>query len=70
MVTIGILELTTVQKMKFSIMDFFSECDQIRSFLRIWSHLLKKFLMENVIFCAVHSNIYDSAFFEKSSRKK
>ena len=70
MVTIGILELTTVQKMKFSIMDFFSECDQIRSFLRIWSHLLKKFLMENVIFCAVHSNINDSAFFEKSSRKK
>ena len=70
MVTSGILELTTVQKMKFSIMDFFSECDQIRSFLRIWSHLLKKFLMENVIFCAVHSNIYDSAFFEKSSRKK
>ena len=70
MVTSGLLELTTVQKMKFSIMDFFSECDQIRSFLRIWSHLLKKFLMENVIFCAVHSNIYDSAFFEKSSRKK
>ena len=70
MVTSGLLELTTVQKMKFSIMDFFSEWDQIRSFLRIWSHLLKKFLMENVIFCAVHSNIYDSAFFEKSSRKK
>ena len=32
--------------MKFSIKDFFSKCDQIRSFLRIWSHLLKKFLME------------------------
>ena len=40
----------TAQKMKFSIKDFFSECDQIRSFLRIWSHLLKKSLMENFIF--------------------
>ena len=45
------------QKMKFSIKGFFSKCDQIRSFLRIWSHLLKKFLMENFIFCAV--NMYD-----------
>ena len=26
-------------------------CDQIRSFLRIWSHLLRKSLMENFIFC-------------------
>ena len=25
----------------------------MRTFLRIWSHLLKKFLMENFIFCAV-----------------
>ena len=40
----------TVQKMKFSIKDFFSKCDQIRSFLRIWSHLRKKPLMENFIF--------------------
>ena len=39
--------------MKFSIKDFFSKCDQIRSFLRIWSHLLKKSLMENFIFRAV-----------------
>ena len=39
--------------MKFFIKDFFSKCDQIRSFLRIWSHLLKKYLMENFIFCAV-----------------
>ena len=39
--------------MKFSIKDFFGKCDQIRSFLRIWSHLLKKSLMENFIFCAV-----------------
>ena len=39
---------------EFSIKDFFSKCDQIRSFLRIiWSHLLKKTLMENFIFCKV-----------------
>ena len=43
----------TAQKMKFSIKDFFSKCDQIRSFLHIWSHLLTKSLMENFIFCAV-----------------
>ena len=42
----------TAQKRKFSIKDFFSKCDQIRSFLRIWSHLLKKSLMKNFIFCA------------------
>ena len=36
--------------MKFSIKDFFSKCDQIRRKLRIWSHLLKKFLMENSFF--------------------
>ena len=43
----------TAQKMKFPIKDFFSKCDQIRSFLRIWSHLLKKSLKENFIFCAL-----------------
>ena len=43
----------TAQKMKFFIMDFFSKCDQIRSFLWIWSHLLKKYLMKNFIFCAI-----------------
>ena len=43
----------TAQEMKFSIKDFFSKYDQIRRKLRIWSHLLKKYLMENFIFCAV-----------------
>ena len=47
--------LTLHKKMKFYIKDFLSKCDQIRSFLRIWSHLLKKSLMENFIFCAVLS---------------
>ena len=46
------------QNMKFSIKDFFSECDQIHRKLRFWSHLLKKSLMENFIFCAVCQNSY------------
>ena len=45
--------LDTAQKMKFTIKDFFSKCDQIRKKLRIWSRLLKKSLKENFIFCAV-----------------
>ena len=44
------------QKMKFSIKDLSSKCDQIRRKLRIWSHLLKKPLMYNFIFCAVIFN--------------
>ena len=44
----------TAQKMKFPIKDFLGKCDQIRRFLRIWSHLLKKSLIENFIFCAVY----------------
>ena len=43
----------TAMRMKFSITDFFSKCDQIRRKLRILSHLLKKSLMENFIFCLV-----------------
>ena len=43
----------TAQKMKFYIKDFFSKCDQIRRKLWIWSHLLKKSLIESLIFCAV-----------------
>ena len=43
--------------MKFSIKDFFSKYDEIRIFLRIWSHILKKSLMENFIFDAVQVDI-------------
>ena len=43
----------TARKKKFSINDFFQQCDQICSFLPIWSHSLKISLMENLIFCAV-----------------
>ena len=38
--------------MKFSIEDIFSKCDQILRNLRIWSHLLKKSLMENFFLCS------------------
>ena len=58
---------STAQKMKFSIKDFFRKCDQICKKLRIWSHLLNKFLMENFIFCAVKRT--NSAEFEKGSLK-
>ena len=36
---------------------FFSKYDQIRRNLQIWSHLLKKTLMENFIFGAVIRNV-------------
>ena len=46
-----IFTVNTAQKIKFSIKDFFSKCDQIQfPALRIWSHLLNKSLMENFIF--------------------
>ena len=51
--------------MKFSIKDFFSKCEQIRSFLRIWSHLQQKPLMKNFIFCAV-KYIFRSTLFTQS----
>ena len=46
--------VTTAQTMKSSITNFLSKCNQIPKKLRIWSHLLKKSVMENLIFCAVH----------------
>ena len=43
--------------MKFCIKDFFGKCDHIRSFLRIWWHLLKKFLIQYFIFWIVKCNL-------------
>ena len=45
-------DMTTTQKMKFFVKDFLSKCDQIHRKLWIWSHLLKKSLMEDFVFCA------------------
>ena len=50
----------TAQKMKSSISDFFTKCDQIHRKLRIWSHFLKESLMEKPHFlCSVRSWIYN-----------
>ena len=49
----GIPQTVTAQKMKFYTNNFFNKRDQIRRKLRIWLHLLKKFLMESFIFCGV-----------------
>ena len=57
--------INTLILRKFSIKDFFSKYDQIRRKLRVWSHLLKKSLMEDFlrisvfitfisIICSVH----------------
>ena len=56
--------------MKFSINDFFSKYDQIRRKLRIWSHLLKKSLAENFIFCAVRLVIGGKAGKETTESSK
>ena len=45
----------TPQKMKFSMKDCFSKCDQVHRKLCFWSHLLKKYLMDNFSFCAVRN---------------
>ena len=39
--------------MKFCVKNSFSKCGQIRGELRIWSHLLNKYLMEDFNFCKV-----------------
>ena len=48
----------TAQKIKLSIKDFFSKCEQIRRKLQIWSHLLKKSLMKNFIFYTVNTVLF------------
>ena len=43
------------EDIKLSVKDFFGKSDQFgKSFLQIWSHLLKKFSTEKFIFCAVY----------------
>ena len=43
---------------KFSIKEFLQKFYQIRSFIPIWSRLVKKSLMENFIFCVVYPAIF------------
>ena len=60
----SIKEDITAQKIKFSIEDFLSKCDQIRRKLRIWSYLPKKSLMVTTqktaffVLCIVQFKIY------------
>ena len=49
--------LLTAQKMKLFLKGFFCKCDQIRSFLQIWSYLLKKFVIGKFIFWAVYCSV-------------
>ena len=60
-------KIVTAQKMRFSIPDFFSKCDQTCSFLWIWAHLLKKSLMENFSFCAVCIGFLYAWYLEKAT---
>ena len=46
-------EINNAQKMKFSVKDFSSKCDQIRRKSWIWSYFPKKSFMENFIFFAI-----------------
>ena len=48
-----VMTFYTTQTMKFSTKDFFIKCGQIHRKRLIGSHLLKKYLMENFIFCAL-----------------
>ena len=50
----GLMWIHNVQKMKFSIKDFFSKRDQICRKLRIWSHLPKRKLH---FLCSAMSNL-------------
>ena len=52
---------------------FFRKYDKIGKRLRIWSHLLKKFLMENFIFCRVEIFLAGGdalVYFAEPMRKK
>ena len=60
----------TTQKIKFSITDFFSKCDQICRKLWIWLHLTKKPVMENLIFCTVFNETHVPHMIREISTEK
>ena len=51
------------KKGSFPLKYFFSKYDQIWRFLQIWSHLVKRFLIQNFIFYAMSIISADSASF-------
>ena len=69
----SLFHISQRKKCSFSFGHLFSKCDQICSFLRIWSHLLKKSLIENFIFCAVflyRSKPTTRCFSTKNNKKR
>ena len=56
----ALLQYFTAQKMKLSIKNFFSKCDQIRRKLHIWSHLMKNSLMEIFLKFPQKSSIFST----------
>ena len=54
--------------MKFFIKYFFIKCDQIHRKLRIWSHLLKKSLMENLFFVQCQELLFKGPPLSRSSK--
>ena len=55
---------------KFPIKDLFSECDQILSFPRIWSHLLKKSFIQNFNFCDASTGDWGGSNFSENQKRK
>ena len=55
----------SAQKMKFSIKDLFSKCDQIRRKQQIWSHLLKKSLKGKLHFLCSGNKIASDILLNK-----
>ena len=55
----------SAQKMKFSIKDLFSKCDQIRRKQQIWSHLLKKSLKGKLHFLCSGNKISSDILLNK-----
>ena len=45
--------ILATQNIKVFVKDLFNKCEWIHSFIRMCSHLLKKFLTEKFIFCAL-----------------
>ena len=66
----GLYMCYCTKKCSFPLRIFFyrSKCDQIRRKMRILSHLLKKSLTENFIFCVVCVTLAWYELFEKSHR--
>ena len=57
-------------KKKFSIKDFFRNCDQITRKLPNWSHLMKQSLTENFIFCAAYLSYHESFYTTNEQRNQ